>query len=201
MTRSLHKGDELVIASHNAGKVEELEALLAPLELRIVSAGELTFGSAEETGDTFTENALIKARHTCEATGLPALSDDSGISVLALDGAPGVHTARWGGPDRDFDRAMARVEEALRELDDPNHRAEYVCALAICWPDGNEEAFEARRRGLWVWPPRAPGVGFEPVFLPDGYALTYSEMSPLLRSRVNARAEAMRRLLSAVAPH
>ncbi len=196
----LPPGSELMIASHNSGKIRELAALIAPLSLRITSGPDLLLDAPAETGEGYSENALIKARHGAEATGLPALADDSGVEVDGLDGAPGIYTARWAGPTGDFKTAIARVEREIRARSDPSRHAAYVCALAVCWPDGKETVCEARRAGVLVSPPRgSPGAGFEPVFLPDGYALTYAEMAPSLKHRVNARSEAMRRLLSRLA--
>lgn len=195
----LRPGTELVIASHNAGKIRELAALIAPLGLRTTSAGEHSLNAPAETGDQFSDNALIKARYAASATGLPALADDSGVEVDALGGAPGVYTARWAGPAGDFSQAIARVEQELNTQPNPDRRAAYVCALVLCWPDGAHKVCEARRAGFVVPLPRGTsGAGFEPVFLPHGFALTYGEMAPSLKHRVNARAGAMRSLLAAL---
>lgn len=191
----------LVIASHNADKVEEFRHLLARSGLELSSAAEHEVEEAEETGRTFAENALIKARHVAGRTRLPALADDTGVCVHALSGAPGIHTARWGGPDSDFDHAMERVERELSALVlKADRRAEYVCALALVSPDGREFVCERRRAGIVIWPPRGEqGAGLEPMFLPNGYAITYGEMSTELKVRINARAEALRWLTSVTA--
>ena len=189
-----------VLASHNDGKVKELNHLLVGLPVALRSAGELDLPEPEETGATFEANAELKARAASDATGLPALADDSGVEVLALGGEPGIHTARWAGPKRDFDVARRRVEERLAEVGpDPSRRAKYICVLCVAWPDGPAQVFRGETSGVLVWPIRGDlGHGFEPMFLPDGYAITYGEMTPEQRSRVNARAQAIRKLRSAL---
>jgi XTP/dITP diphosphohydrolase len=171
----------VVIASHNPGKLREMRELLAPYGIEAVSAGELGLPEPEETGTSFRENARIKANAAAMAARLPALSDDSGLAVAALDGAPGIHSARWAGPDKDFTRAMRHVEErlSLAGATKPDQRhAEFISALSLVWPDGHEEAFEGRVAGTLVWPPRgATGFGYDPMFLPGGYTRTFGEMS------------------------
>ncbi|MFK8254078.1 RdgB/HAM1 family non-canonical purine NTP pyrophosphatase [Ancylobacter terrae] len=171
----------VVIATHNAGKLEEMAFLLQPYGVEATSAGELGLPEPDETGLTFAENARIKARSAAELTGLPAFADDSGLCVEALGGAPGLLTARWAGPEKDFAMAMAKVEEGLREADatEPAQRkASFVSALCIAWPDGHTEDFEGVVEGTLVWPPRGPaGFGYDPMFLPDGHSRTFGEMS------------------------
>jgi XTP/dITP diphosphohydrolase len=171
----------LVIATHNPGKLVELRELLAPYGITALSAGELGLSEPDETGTTFRDNARIKAEAAAKASGLPAFADDSGLVVDALDGAPGVHSARWAGPDRNFQRAMETIEEKLRErgATTPERRkAHFVSALCVAWPDGHAEEFEARVTGTLVWPPRGDqGFGYDPVFLPDGQQRTFGEMS------------------------
>jgi XTP/dITP diphosphohydrolase len=170
----------LVIATHNPGKLVEMRELLAPYGVDAISAGELGLAEPEETGTTFRENARIKAEAAAKATGLPAFADDSGLTVDALDGAPGIHSARWAGPDRNFRRAMETIEEKLRDrgATTPEHReAHFVSALCVAWPDGHIEEFEARVAGTLVWPPRGDqGFGYDPMFLPDGHTRTFGEM-------------------------
>ena len=170
----------LVIATHNRGKLAEMRGLLAPYGIDATSAGELGLQEPEELGMTFRENAHIKAEAAAKATGLPAFADDSGLVVDALDGAPGIHSARWAGPERDFGRAMATIEEKLRErgATTPERRkAHFVSALCVAWPDGHVEEFEGRVDGTLVWPPRGEqGFGYDPMFLPDGHARTFGEM-------------------------
>ncbi|MCK0197469.1 RdgB/HAM1 family non-canonical purine NTP pyrophosphatase [Ancylobacter sp. 6x-1] len=172
---------KIVIATHNPGKLEEMRGLMAPYGIETVSAGDLNLPEPEETGLTFGENARIKAVAAANASGLPAFADDSGLCVEALGGAPGLYTARWAGPDKDFAMAMARVEEGLREAEaeDPAQRRGYfVSALCIAWPDGRVEDFEGVVEGTLVWPPRGPaGFGYDPMFQPDGHTRTFGEMS------------------------
>ncbi|WP_112664388.1 RdgB/HAM1 family non-canonical purine NTP pyrophosphatase [Microvirga flavescens] len=172
---------KVVIATHNAGKLREMQELLAPFGVEAVSAGELGLPEPDETGFMFSENAAIKAHAAAKATGLPALSDDSGLCVDALDGAPGLFTANWAGPNKDFPAAMARVEKELqkRGVDaNGNRRAHFTSALVIAWPDGHEELFEGRVFGEVVWPPRGnQGFGYDPLFQPDGFAKTFGEIS------------------------
>jgi len=171
----------LVIATHNPGKLREMRELLSPYGIDAVSAGELGLGEPEETGTSFRENARIKAMAAAEATSLPAFADDSGLAVDALDGAPGIHSARWAGPNKDFAQAMQSIENKLRERDavTPNARkAHFVSALCVAWPDGHIEDFEARVDGTLVWPPRGDaGFGYDPMFLPDGFDRTFGEMT------------------------
>jgi XTP/dITP diphosphohydrolase len=161
-----------VIATHNPGKLAEMRDLLAPYGIDAISAGELKLKEPDETGMTFRDNARIKAEAAAKATGLPAFADDSGLAVDALDGAPGIYSARWAGPGRDFRRAMETIEEKLRErgATTPDRRkAHFVSALCVAWPDGHLEEFEARVDGTLVWPPRGGrGFGYDPMFLPDG---------------------------------
>jgi XTP/dITP diphosphohydrolase len=185
-----------VLASHNAGKLREIRALFESLPVELTNAGDLGLPEPEETGATFEANAELKARAAADATGMVALADDSGVEVHALGGEPGIYTARWAGPDRDFAIARQRVQDRLSALgDDASRRATYVCVFAVAWPDGRTRCFRGDTRGTLVWPVRGTlGAGFEPMFLPDGYAITYGEMQPEQRARVNARAQAMRLL-------
>lgn len=173
--------DTVVVASHNAGKVREIRDLLEPLGCTIVSAQELDLPEPEEDGETFEENAVIKARAAANASGLPALSDDSGLCVDALDGKPGIHSARWAGPDKDFALAMRNIEEALQaaRADTPERRgARFVAVLCLAFPDGETHLFRGEIEGRMVWPPRGDqGFGYDPVFLPEGHQRTFGEMS------------------------
>ena len=170
----------LVIATHNAGKLAEMRHLLAPYGIDAISAGELRLKEPDETGMTFRDNARIKAEAAAKASGLAAFADDSGLVVDALDGAPGIHSARWAGPERDFRRAMTTIEEKLGERGadtSERRKAHFVSALCLAWPDGHVEEFEARIDGTLVWPPRGDqGFGYDPMFLPDGYDRTFGEM-------------------------
>ncbi len=187
-------GDRLVIASHNRGKVAEISDLLAPLGVDVVPAAALGLAEPEETGTTFRENAELKARAAARASGLPALADDSGLAVDALDGAPGIHSARWAGAARDFAAAMRRLEAALGG--EPG-RARFVCALALAWPDGHVETVEGTVSGHLRFPPRgARGFGYDPVFVPDGHDITFGEMEPERKHAISHRADAFRKLLA-----
>lgn len=180
MTRSLHAGEKLVVATHNAGKAREFAALFAPFGVETVSAGSLGLPVPEETGTTFEENALIKARAAADAAKLPALSDDSGLVVDALGGAPGVYSADWAGPDGDFAVAMQAVEDGLRKAgaSAPSARtARFVAVLCLAFPGGGHETFRGEVEGMLVWPPRGEnGFGYDPMFVPEGFDRTFGEM-------------------------
>ena len=198
MTLPALAGGRLVIASHNRGKVVEIADLLAPLGVAVVSAADLGLDEPDETGDSFAANAELKALAAARAAGLPALADDSGLAVDALGGAPGIFSARWAGPGRDFAHAMAKVVAAMG--DDPERRAHFVCVLALAWPDGRCATFEGRVDGRIVWPPRgANGFGYDPIFEPEGEALTFGEMDPAAKHAISHRARAFARLLAALA--
>ncbi|MBR0779241.1 RdgB/HAM1 family non-canonical purine NTP pyrophosphatase [Bradyrhizobium diazoefficiens] len=175
--------DKLVIATHNPGKLAEMKELLAPFGIEAVSAGELGLGEPDETGNDFRSNAAIKAIAAAQATKLPAFADDSGIVVDALDGAPGIFSARWAGPSKDFAAAMAQIERLLQErgATTPDKRkAHFVSALCVAWPDDHLEEVEARVDGTLVWPPRGTaGFGYDPMFLPDGHKRTFGEMTSI----------------------
>ncbi len=170
----------LVIATHNPGKLAEMRELLAPYGIDAISAAELGLPEPDETGMTFRDNARIKAKAAAKAAGLPAFADDSGLAVDALAGEPGIYSARWAGPNKDFDHAMATIEEKLKALGaiTPERRkAHFVSALCVAWPDGHLEEFEARVDGVLLWPPRGDqGFGYDPMFLPDGHSRTFGEM-------------------------
>jgi XTP/dITP diphosphohydrolase len=178
-----HLTGQLVIATHNPGKLAEMRELLAPYGIEAVSAGELGLGEPEETGTTFAANARIKAVAAAMAARLPAFADDSGLVVDALDGAPGLLSARWAGPTKDFNTAMSRIERLLQErgaMAPDKRKAHFVSALCVAWPDDHVEEVEARVDGSLVWPPRgALGFGYDPMFMPDGFDRTFGEMSSL----------------------
>ncbi len=195
MARRLQKG-RLVIASHNAGKLSEIAELMAPFGVDPISAGSLGLPEPEETGTTFRANAELKAMAAAEGVGLPALADDSGLVVPALAGAPGIHSARWAGPERDFAQAMVRVEEELGQSVDRS--AGFLCTLALAWPDGHRDSFEGRVDGTLVWPPRGDrGFGYDPIFLPEGETLTFGEMEPARKHAMSHRARAFAKLVAA----
>ena len=174
---------QLVIATHNPGKLAEMRELLTPYGVKAVSAGELGLDEPDETGETFRANAQIKAVAAAKATQLPAFADDSGLMVEALDGAPGIFSARWAGPNKDFAAAMAQIERLLQERGataPAQRRACFVSALCVAWPDDHLEEVEARVEGNLVWPPRGTaGFGYDPAFLPDGHTRTFGEMTSI----------------------
>lgn len=188
--------DRLVIASHNPGKVREIAELLEPFGVDVISAAALDLPEPEETGETFVDNALLKAHAAASAANLPALADDSGLAVNALAGAPGIYSARWAGPEKDFTMAMARVEEDLRGLEDRS--AHFVCALALAWPDGHAEVFAGTVDGEITWPPRGDkGFGYDPIFTATGEQITFAEMDPARKHALSHRADAFRKLVDA----
>lgn len=188
----------LVVASHNAGKVREIRELLAPFGIETVSAGDLGLPEPEETGATFQANAELKALAAAKAADRPALADDSGLCVEALNGAPGIQSARWAGPQKDFDFAMERIRLGLVEEGTLNTRAHFIAGLALAWPDGHVEYFEGRVDGELVWPPRGLlGFGYDPMFVPDGHEQTFGEMEPAKKHAMSHRAHAFRQLVNA----
>ncbi len=190
---------KLIAATHNAGKVRELRELMEPLGFEIVSAIELDLPEPEETEATFTGNAVLKARAAAEATGAPALSDDSGLAVNALGGAPGIYSARWAGEPQDFYKAMEKVEHELGQMGGDDRSAKFVCALAIVWPDGHAEVFEGEVHGELVWPPRGDkGFGYDPAFVARDETLTFGEMDPVRKHAMSHRADAFAKLRKAL---
>jgi len=187
---------KLVIASHNPGKVREIGELLAPFDVSVVSAGELNLPEPEETETTFIGNAILKAKAAASGANLPALADDSGLAVTALNGDPGIYSARWAGPDKDFGIAMQMVQDDLGDSTD--RTAKFVCALALAWPDGHVESFQGEVHGTISWPPRGDkGFGYDPIFVPDGHAMTFAEMEPQAKHAMSHRAIAFRQLVDA----
>ncbi len=197
MARSL-AGQRLVVASHNAGKVREIEDLLSPFGVETVGAATVDLPEPVEDGDSYAANALIKARAATAATGMVALSDDSGLSVAALGGAPGIYSARWADGARDFAKAMRRVEDELAGHSD--RTAAFICCLALAWPDDHTEVFRGEVGGHLVWPPRGDrGFGYDPMFMPDARDddLTFGELPPEEKHAISHRADAFRKLVAA----
>ena len=204
MTRRLGSGS-LVIATHNAGKLKEISALLEPHGMKCLSAGSLGLPEPAETGTTFVQNALLKARAAAEASGIVALADDSGLSVAALDGRPGVYTADWaerqwfeGDPGRDWYMAMGKVEGLLQEQGaDVDRSCAFHCVLALAWPDGEHAVYEGTVPGTLTWPPRgAMGFGYDPVFVPEGSEQTFAEIDPADKHAISHRADAFAKLVA-----
>jgi XTP/dITP diphosphohydrolase len=192
----LRKGDTLVVASHNQGKVREIRELLIPFGLHIVGANELGLEEPEETEETFAGNAVLKARTAANATGHLALADDSGLAVRSLDGAPGIHAARWAGPDRDFSAAMSRVERELRAKGATDMSATFICVLALAAPHGKVEIFDGEVHGHLVFPGRGlHGFGYDPIFVADGMSQTFGEIEPVTKHGLSHRARAFEKLV------
>ncbi len=188
--------NKLIIASHNPGKVTEIADLLSAFDINVLSAKSLNLGEPVEDGKTFIANAEIKARAAATASGLPSLADDSGLCVHGLDGDPGIYSARWAGPDKDFNLAMTTINTKLGDI--PNRTAHFIAALALCWPDGHMEVFEGRVDGTLVWPPTGDrGFGYDPMFRPDGYDISFGHFDPAKKHKISHRADAFRQLVAA----
>ena len=186
----LRTGDTLILATHNQGKLEEIQTLLSPYELNINSSGNLSIAEPEETEDTFEGNALLKAKHTAVKTGHISLADDSGLVVPALDGMPGIYSARWAGPERNFAAAREKVNTLL---EDKPRNAYFVCVLAITWPDGSSKVFEGQSHGEIVWPTRGEcGFGYDSMFVPSGDTRTYAQMTKIEKAQTSHRAKAFK---------
>lgn len=206
-------GKRLVVASHNEGKVREIRELLKAFDIETLSAADLNLPEPEETGTSFRENAELKARAAAAASGLLALADDSGLSVAALGGQPGIHSARWAGAPRNFAQAMEKVEHELARSGSADRTARFICGLALAWPGtseqgapgqgaqppvGHVEYVEGEVKGTLVWPPRGGrGFGYDPMFVPDGYDVTFGEMDPHEKHRISHRADAFAKLVAA----
>lgn len=189
-------GNKLVIASHNKGKVREIGELLEPFGVETFSAGELDLPEPVEDGLTFIANAEIKALAAAKASGLPALADDSGLEVAALGGEPGIYSARWAGPTKDFNIAMKDVVEKMGDASDRD--ANFTCALTLAWPDGHMESFEGKVFGTVTWPMRGEkGFGYDPIFVPEGFETTFAEMEPAAKHAMSHRAHAFKQLIDA----
>lgn len=189
-------GGKLVLASHNQGKLREIRELLAPFNADVISAGELGLPEPEETGLSFVANAELKALAAAMGAQMIALSDDSGLAVDALNGAPGIYSARWAGPEKDFELAMRKIQANMG--DSPVKTARFICALTLAWPDGHCETVEGKVEGTLTFPPRGShGFGYDPIFIPNGYDITFGEMDPAKKHEMSHRADAFRKLVAA----
>ena len=198
-SRRLAAGGRVVLASHNRGKLAEFAALLGAWDITVLLASDLGLPEPDETEDSFAGNARLKALAAAKASLQPSLADDSGFAVDALNGAPGIFSARWAGPEKDFDSAMRRIHHEA--AGNPDHSAAFICALCLAWPDGHVEEVECAIRGDWVWPPRgAGGFGYDPMFAPHGSALTFGEMSAEAKAAISHRALALQALARKIAP-
>lgn len=196
---TIFDGKPMVIASHNTGKIREISAMIAPLGIRVLSAGDTNIEEPEETGSSFAENATLKSEHALSVTGYPALADDSGLVVPAIGGAPGIYSARWAGPDKDFSVAFERIK---RELGDKPANAYFACVLALSIPEKGTEIFEGRIDGMLTFPPRGDkGFGYDPIFIPDGYDITFAEFEPQEKNRISHRARAFAQFLDFLKEH
>lgn len=195
---------QLVIATHNKGKLREIKVLFDRFDFTVIAADSLGLAEPEETETSFRGNALLKARAAAQASSLPALADDSGLAVAALDGAPGIYSARWAAPDGNFDKAMQRVHDELtrvgaKDVGATDLSAQFICALAVVWPDGDEVCVEGRVNGQISWPPRGNlGFGYDAIFQPDGYHQSFGEMAPQEKHAMSHRADAFAQLLQQV---
>jgi XTP/dITP diphosphohydrolase len=197
----LFAGKPLVIASHNEGKVAEIREMIAPLAISVKSAADISLEEPEETGKTFTENAELKARHAAKASGLPALADDSGLVIPSLGGAPGIYSARWAGPNKDFPAAFARIEKELHGQTE-NVNAYFIAVLSLCLPSGELHHFEGKIDGKLHFPPRGDkGFGYDPIFIPEGYNVTFAELDPAEKNHISHRARAFRQFMNFLQTH
>ena len=201
MKKRFFKGKKLVIASHNKGKIIEINELLEPLDIQILSANDLCIHEPKENGLTFEENALIKSSFVAQQTGLPSISDDSGICFSDLDGNPGIYSARWAGVDKDFESAMLKVNTAIKEIKNPNFKCYFICSLSLSWPDGYDVTVTGRLDGKFSWPPKgSKGFGYDPIFKPVGYEMTFGEMEPYFKHKISHRALAFNKLINLCFP-
>jgi XTP/dITP diphosphohydrolase len=196
---SLLSGQKLVIASHNSGKVAEIAEMIAPLHIHAISASDANVIEPEETGITFEENAILKAKHCMNVTGLASLADDSGLVVPAIGGAPGIYSARWAGPNKNFDVAFDRIRN---ELGSKPANAYFICVLALCLPDGTTKTFEGRINGTLVFPPRGVnGFGYDPIFIPEGHKVTFGEFDPNEKNKISHRSRAFAKFMNFLHKH
>ncbi len=197
MNSRIFKENKLVIASHNKGKIKEMHQLLEPLKIEIVSSYDLKIEEPEENGATFEENALIKSNFVSQQTGLPSISDDSGICFTDLKNEPGIYSARWAGKNKSFESAMFKVYKAIKKIKNPNYDCHFICSLSVCWPDGYDVTVSGRVYGKFSWPPRGDnGFGYDPIFKPLGHKKTFAEMSPKFKHSISHRSIAFNKLIN-----
>ena len=195
------KDKKLVIASHNTGKIKEIKVLLEPLNIDIISAKDLKITEPEENGSSFEENALIKSSFVSRLTGLPCISDDSGICFRDLNDEPGIYSARWSGKEKNFKLAMLKVKKAIEKIKKPNLKCNFICSLSICWPDQFDVTVSGSVDGIFTWPPRGQnGFGYDPIFTPIGFDKTYGELEPKLKHRISHRSVAFKKLIDLCFP-
>ncbi len=193
--------DKLIIASHNKGKINEISELLKPLNIEILSAYDLKIKEPKENGTTFEENALIKSSFVSNQTGLPCISDDSGICFSDLDGEPGIYSARWSGENKDFDLAMLKINKEIKKIKKPSYNCHFTCSLSICWPDNYDVTVSGNVYGKFSWPPKGnKGFGYDPIFKPLGHEVTFAEMKPEFKHRISHRSIAFKKLINLCLP-
>ena len=195
MKKHIFNDNKLVIASHNEGKVEEIKIMLKPLQIEVLSANDFNLKEPIEDGNTFEKNALIKSSYVCKKTGIPSLSDDSGICFSDLNNEPGIYSARWAGKEKNFNLAMSAINDSLKKVENPNYECFFVCALSLSWPNGNKIAVSGKIYGKFSWPPKGSfGFGYDPIFKPLGYDETFGEMVPEFKHSISHRALAFKKL-------
>ena len=202
MKNRTFENKQLVIASHNKGKIIEITDLLAPLNIEILSAYDFGLEEPEENGLTFEENALIKSAFVTQKTKLPSISDDSGICFYDLDGEPGIYSARWAGSNKNFSLAMSKINEAIKEKKNPTYECHFICSLSISWPDKYDVTVSGQVNGKFTWPPKGDkGFGYDPIFKPQGYDLTFAEMDPIFKHKISHRSLAFNKLIDLCFPN
>ncbi len=201
MEKRVFTDNKLVIASHNEGKITEIKDLLLPLNIEILSVYDFHIEEPEENGKTFEENALIKSTFVSQKTGLPSMSDDSGICFYDLGGDPGIYSARWAGLNKDFDLAMSKINDAIKKKKDPSYECHFICSLSISWPDGYDVTVSGQIEGKFCWPPVGDkGFGYDPIFKPLGYDITFGQMDPLVKHKISHRSIAFNKLINLCFP-
>jgi len=201
MKKNIFNDNKIVIASHNKGKVKEIEVLLRPLKVDVLSANDFNLNEPIENGLTFEENALIKSSYVSKNTGIPSLSDDSGICFCDLNNEPGIFSARWAGEGKDFNLAMSKINESIKKLETPSYNCFFVCALSLSWPNGNNVTVSGKIDGKFSWPPKGNfGFGYDPIFKPLGYSVTFGEMDPEFKHSISHRSLAFKKLKSMCFP-
>ena len=197
MNKNVFNGNKLIIASHNEGKVREIKILLKPLMIEVLSADEFNLSEPVENGFSFEENALIKSSYVSKNTGIPSISDDSGICFSDLNNEPGIYSARWAGKDKNFKLAMTKINNSLKKINNPNYNCFFVCALSLCWPNGDNVTVSGKIDGKFSWPPKGSfGFGYDPIFRPLKYSKTFGEMRPEFKHSISHRALAFKKLIN-----
>ena len=201
MNKYIFNNNKIVIASHNKGKVQEIKILLKPLKIQVLSANDFNLKEPIENGFSFEENSLIKSSYVCNNTGIPSLSDDSGICFSDLNNEPGIYSARWAGKNKDFNLAMFKINESIKKVKKPNYDCFFVCALSLSWPSGSHITVSGKIEGKFSWPPKGNlGFGYDPIFKPLGYNKTFAEMEPEFKHSISHRAQAFKKLITLCFP-